>query len=292
MTRSAISIRTGRRTTAADPKVLAHFQASAALYRLWSKAGHLHFGYWRWPMSPLDRSAMLEELVHQVVRTLRPLPGQRFADLGSGYGASARVVAGTYNTRVDAFTVVLRQVQEGQRAADLECVDVTMHLRDFRETGLSTGTMHGVYALESLCYGTGHGKRDVLAEAHRILRPGGRIALVDGFIEKAPEGIRGQMVRTVEEGWAVPCFPRRQAFISSLEQLGFSDITIRDLSWHVAPSALHGLPLMVWTELKQRLTGSKLDPLERAHLRSCLYGIALGTQRDLFRYLLITARKP
>jgi len=271
--------------------VLAHFQASAALYRLWSREGHLHFGYWRWPMSPLDRSAMLEELVHQVVRTLKPMPGDRLADLGCGYGASARLVAGTYATSVDAFTVVEQQVVEGQREADRERLDVNMHLRDFRHTGLPAASMDGVYALESLCYGTGHGKQDVLSEAYRVLRPGGRLALVDGFIAKPPIGLRRKMVRTVEEGWAVPCFPQRQAFLRSLEQIGFVEITVRDLSWHVAPSALHGLPLMIWTELKHRVTGLKLDPLERAHLRSCLYGIALGTQRDLFRYLLITGRK-
>ena len=61
MTRTAPSTRTGRTGQRADPRVLAHFQASAALYKLWSREGHLHFGYWRWPMSPLDRAAMLEE---------------------------------------------------------------------------------------------------------------------------------------------------------------------------------------------------------------------------------------
>jgi|JI9StandDraft_1071089.scaffolds.fasta_scaffold03047_5 cyclopropane fatty-acyl-phospholipid synthase-like methyltransferase len=291
MTRTAPSTRTGRTGQSADPRVLAHFQASAALYRLWSREGHLHFGYWRWPMSPLDRAAMLDELVHQVVRTLQPMPGERLADLGCGYGASARLVAGTYATSVDAFTIVEQQVMEGQREADRERVDVTMHLRDFRHTGLPAASMDGLYALESLCYGSGRGKDDVLAEAARVLRPRGRIALVDGFISKEPQGFRRRMVRTVEEGWAVPCFPREQHFLAAMTKAGFTDIAVRDLSWHVAPSALHGLPLMAWTELKRVFTGVKLDPLERAHLRSCLFGIALGTQRDLFRYLLITGRK-
>jgi cyclopropane fatty-acyl-phospholipid synthase-like methyltransferase len=277
--------------TTIDPRVIDHFHASAALYELWSAEGHLHFGYWKWPMSPVHRRAMLNAMVYRVVQELHPQRGQRLADLGCGYGASARTVAGMYDTAVEAFTVVPEQAQRGQQLAELERVDVTMHLRDFRQTALPAASMDGVYALESLCYGGGHGKADVLAEAARILKPGGRIALVDGFIIKPPTGVRASMVRTVERGWAVPCFPRQNAFVQAMERAGFTDIAITDLSWNVAPAAAHGLPLMAWTKLRNLLSGERLAPLEHAHLKSCLYGIALGTQRDLFRYLLITGRK-
>ena len=277
--------------TTIDPRVIDHFHASAALYKMWSMDGHLHFGYWKWPMNIAHRKGMLEAMVHRVVRELRPRVGQRLADLGCGYGASARLVASTYDCAVDAFTVVPEQVEEGCARAAADHVDVTMHLRDFRHTDLPKASMDGVYALESLCYGSGHGKADVLMEAARILKPAGRIALVDGFILKPPDGLRERMVRTVERGWAVPCFPRQGSFIRALERAGFTDIRISDLSWNVAPSAAHGLPLMAWTKLNSLVSGKRLDPLERAHLKSCLYGIALGTQRDLFRYMLITAQK-
>ena len=277
--------------TAIDPRVIDHFHASAALYELWSAEGHLHFGYWKWPMSLLDRKGMLNAMVHRVVRELQPQRGHRLADLGCGYGASARRVAGLYDCSVDAFTVVPEQTNHGRERAVVERVDVTMHLRDFRMTDLPAASMDGVYALESLCYGSGHGKADVLREAARILKPGGCIALVDGFILEPPTGIRERMVRTVERGWAVPAFPRKAAFIQAMEDVGLSDIQVTDLSWNVAPCAIHGLPLMAWSQLRYLFSGKRPTPLESAHLKSCLYGIALGTQRSLFRYLLITARK-
>lgn len=276
---------------ATDERVIDHFHASAALYKVWSPEGHLHFGYWGKGAGFFDRKAMLETMTHAVVRELRPLPSQRFADLGCGYGSSARLVAGTYAVGVDAFTVVPEQVTEGQAEADREGADVRMHLHDFRRTELPDASRDGVYALESLCYDDDQDKAEVLVEAARILKPGGRIALTDGFILHEPKGWRQRMMLTTERGWAVPCFPRFDAFVKAMERVGFTNIQVRDLSWRVAPSAFHGFPLLAWTWLRDVLGTQRLDPLERAHLLSCLNGILLGTQRDVFRYLLVTATK-
>lgn len=276
-----------------DPGVQAHFHASADLYKRWSPQGHLHFGYWRWPMSPFNRRAMLDEMVRQVVRELRARPGDRLADLGCGYGAAARLAAREFAARVEAVTIVEEQAIEGGIAALAAGIDhrVSMRHADFRRTSLADRSIDGVYALESLCYGTGASKADAIEEIARIMKPGGRLALVDGFLLRPPMGNRARMVRTVEEGWALPCFPRREAFIGALAANGFVDIRVRDLSWKVAPCAAHGPFLMVQGWVERRLQGTRLNALEQAHLKSCLLGILLGTQRDLFRYLLITARK-
>ncbi len=274
-----------------DPRVMGHYRASAALYRRWSPVGHLHFGWWAWPMDPFGRRAMLEEMAHRVTATLQPVPGHRLADLGCGYGATARAVARRHDLRVEAFTVVPEQAAEGISAAKKEGVDVTMHLRDFRDTGLLDASVDGVYAIESMCYAAGHGKGDVLREAARILKPGGRLAVADGFVLKSPEGYHKRMLRTVERGWALPCFPRREPFLRELRDAGFHQIRVQDLSWRVVPSAVQGLVMTATTCLRHALIGPPLTALERAHLRSCLLGIFLGTQRDLFSLLMITAVK-
>lgn len=276
-----------------DPRVTAHFHASAALYKRWSADGHLHFGYWRWPLSPFDRHAMLEELVHQAVAPLRPAPNKRFADLGSGYGAAARLVASTHGAHVDAFTVTAEQGHEGAVAslADGTFDRVTMHLRDFRDTGVPDASMDGAYALESLCYGEGHGKSDALAEAARMLKPGAKLSVMDGFLMREPRSWRKGLVDTVARGWALDHFPKLRSFTKALERAGLTDVHVRDLSFRMGPCALHGLPLLAFTYLEDLFRRPRMDELERAHLRSCGLGILLGMQRDLFRYCHVTATR-
>lgn len=276
-----------------DPKIVAHFHASAALYKRWSPEGHLHFGFWQPGINPFVRREMLEAMAYEVVGALLPAPGMTIADLGCGYGTTARLVARRYGCTVHALSAVDEQVIEGSHAAIAAGLagTVTMTHGDFRRTGLAEASLDGAYALESMCYGTGTDKRDVIAEVARILKPGGKLAMADGFLVKETSGIRERMVRTVEAGWALPCFPQRDAFLQALEQAGFEEIRARDLSWNVAPCACHGPLLMLRLEVARLLRGGKLDRLERAHLRSCMLGILLGTQRDLFRYLMVTARK-
>jgi cyclopropane fatty-acyl-phospholipid synthase-like methyltransferase len=276
-----------------DAKVTAHFHASAELYKLWSPEGHLHFGYWDRTLNPFRRKPMLEALVHRVVRELEPIANKRFADLGCGYGAAARLVARTYGTRVDAITVVEEQMQEGTIASLMDGTydQVTMELRDFRHTGLPDASLDGAYAMESICYGTGADKADVLKEVARILKPGARFAMVDGFLMKEPNGFRKKIVDTVATGWAVLSFPRLTAFTAELRAQGFTDVQVTDMSWRMGPCALHGLPLLALTLAKQLFSGERMPPLEKAHLLSCGLGILLGTQHDLFRYCMVTATK-
>lgn len=282
-----------RHTSGFDPKVTAHFRASAELYKLWSPEGHIHFGYWNRSLNPLKRKPMLEALVHHAARELKPAADKRIADLGCGYGTAARLIARTHGARVEAFTVVEEQMQEGAIASLLDNTfdKVTMRLRDFRDTGLRAASMDGAYALESLCYGTGYGKADAIAEAARILKRDARLVVGDGFLVKEPRGLRKRMVNTVAKGWALPCFPELDEFKQALETNGFTDVRVEDISWRMGPCALHGLPLIAWTLLRQLFRGRMMDTLEKAHLRSCGLGILLGTQHDLFRYLMITATR-
>ena len=53
---------------------------------------------------------------------------------------------------------------------------------DYEDTILPAGSFDGAYALESTCHWHGADKSALLSEAHRLLRPGGRLVVADGFL--------------------------------------------------------------------------------------------------------------
>lgn len=272
-----------------------HFEAAAALYREWSPVGHLHFGYYTFGSCPLFRNQQLEAMVNNTVERLNIHGNKHIADIGCGYGTAAIHSARKMGIRVDGFTNIEEQVNTGNIAKKEAGVDdlVRLYTRDFRHTEMSDNSYDGAYALESICYGTGAGKQDVLQEVHRILKPGANISLVDGFIleRTKPGSFRGGVLQKVTKGWAVDQFANKEAFIEALHKVGFKNVRVRDLSLRVAPTAMHAPHLIVLSFLKRLIM---LDPMrrkERAHLASCFWGLILGMFRKNFRYLQITATK-
>jgi len=275
--------------------VTEHFNAAAQLYREWSPEGHLHFGYYQIGTSPLNRKQQLEAMVDEVVTELHTDREERVADMGCGYGTAAIHIAKKKRVHVDGFTIINEQIKSGDLAKKHAGVNdlVRLHKRDFRATEMPNASYDGAYALESLCYGTGPGKDDVLSEIHRILKPGKKLCLVDGFVLAQPK--RGSfaeaILNKVAKGWAVDQFAQREAFIEALYQIGFAKVKVRDLSLRVAPSAFHAPPLIVRSFLKRLLMLNPMKRKERAHLASCFWGLILGMFMKNFRYLMITTTK-
>ena len=156
-------------------------------YAAWSREFNMHFGYYRAGASPLNREAMLEQMNAEVLARLE-LDGivePRLLDLGCGLGATLRSVARRLpHSKLLGVTRVPWQVEQacalngsaGYR--DRICVVEA----DYEDTPLPSSSFDGVYALESSCYAQSSDKRRLLEEAHRLLRPGGRLVVVDGFL--------------------------------------------------------------------------------------------------------------
>ena len=118
-------------------------------------------------------------LTRRLATLLELAPGQRVADIASGPGVTARLLAGEYGVTVDGVDIAAPIVQRAQESVAGSGVAGTIrfHLGDSDALPLPD---NGFDAAVSECaYCTFPDKTAAAAEFARILRPGGRLGLAD-----------------------------------------------------------------------------------------------------------------
>ena len=155
-------------TTAA---VAAHYDELDPFYReVWGE--HVHHGYWATGRESADEAVLA--LVDLVADRLALAPGQSGCDIGCGYGATARRTAERRGVQVTGVTVSAAQASYGERGPR-ERGGVTILHRDWLANGLAAASFDRAYAIESSEHMPD--KQRFFAEAHRTLKPGGRLAV-------------------------------------------------------------------------------------------------------------------
>ncbi len=283
----------------ASERIRRYYAESSQDYSAWSPAYHMHFGYFRRGLNPLDLEGMLEEMTLQVLARAGLDLGeeQLLADLGCGLGASARLAARRFPTlRIDGVTLVPEQAAWADRLVTREGLEdrVRIFEGDYTATEFPTGRYSAAYAIESACHAAGLGKEALLAEAHRLLRPGGRLVVADGFLKGArplEPGLAWCMGK-VCANWAVDTFAELGSFLEALRAVGFEDIRVEDVSYRIAPSVLH-VPkvsaFFLWRELRR--SRLRMSRVRWGHLVACLLSPLVGMARWRFGYYVISARK-
>jgi SAM-dependent methyltransferase len=235
--------------TEADRTTFQRYYAEAGPdYASWSAAFNMHFGFFRWGMNPFNREAMLEQMNDEILHRLR-LTGEgsaevpvRILDMGCGLGATLRSVARRLPwAELHGITLVPWQIEHGRQINE-SCAagNMALVLGDYEHTEFAAGSFDGVYALESSCYAHGANKSAFLRECHRLLRPGGRVVVADGFL--GPGKLRGPqklVCRKLCDCWAIETLGDMDKVRREMERIGFRDIVVEQVQGRVAPSVLH-----------------------------------------------------
>lgn len=257
-------------------------------YGVWCKEGNLHFGYWRPWLNPFARKPMLEEMNRVIFRHLRleHLSSGAVADLGCGLGAVSRFGSRLFpQLDFHAISISQQQLAEARRRQVDHRIDY--YYADYHKLPLQSNSMDGAFYIESFCYSTA--PEQALTEAARVLKPGGRIVLADGFItrplEKTPRLFQ-HIAKRVADNWAVPMFHEIEL---ARRWTGTGALRLVDeveCGWRVAPSALHAVHLSVTHFLRLAMRRGVTEWQWR-HLLGSAYSIALGLYRRYFRYQLL-----
>ena len=127
--------------------------------------------------------------MNQVLATVATLsPGERVLDAGCGIGGSAIWLAENVDVSVVGVNINAKQIERGCRLVSERVLQqrIQLQVADYCATDFANESFDVVWALESVCYA--EDKQAFLSEAYRLLRPGGRLVIADGFLTREDLG--------------------------------------------------------------------------------------------------------
>ncbi len=287
-------------STSTQQQIINYFEGAGLDYYYWDKAFNMHFGYYKPGMNPFNRPALLRMMNQIVMERLRlDLYDAPFVlDLGCGLGAASRFMGQAHpNAQFYGFTITPWQVEFGNALNEEHGMEnqVTLFQSDFAALPLADESADAAFAMESACYAPGKDKMAFVEELYRVLKPGGRFVISDGFRKHSRPlpGWLDTVYRKNMECWALKDLADINLFIHALEKVGFSNISVEDASWKVAPSFAHipWVTLRFYWDIWKKGEWPRLDQQRKNNALAPVLGMIMGASRKHFSYYIISGEK-
>jgi len=261
-------------------------------YEFWSNDYNMHFGYYiPFKTNFFKRDTMLNEMNRQVFNRLKMKNNSLVIDLGCGMGGTMLYgLKHIKNLKTFGVTLSDFQVREGNKR--LHNYNGVILKENYTKTSFKNNTANGVYAVESLCH-SGH---DIKAfeEAYRILKPKSTFVFTDAFLKKEENSLcmgSDFAYKQLCKGWDLKGLGNINTVKKQLEDIGFKNIVIEDISFRVAPSVLH-VPFAIGGFLFKKLFKKEhLKPQSLSNLKGSLFALITGLHLKSFGYYIISATK-
>ncbi|MEY9863873.1 tocopherol O-methyltransferase [Catenulispora sp. GAS73] len=217
-----------------------YYDTTLDLYEeLWGE--HVHHGFWDEGERPdadgADRHTATDRLVHELVSYAGVPAEARVLDVGCGIGGPALYLAGALRCSVVGVTLSAQQAaRAGEKAAEAGLAErAEFHQLDALSTGFPDESFDVLWAVESLMHIAD--REAFFAEAMRLLRPGGRLAIAtwsvrDGALSEDEQ----ELVDQILKHQVMPSFSSLEEHERMAAAAGFTEVASVDWSRAVANS--------------------------------------------------------
>jgi ubiquinone/menaquinone biosynthesis C-methylase UbiE len=221
--------------------IIDYYAFSKLDYRLYNRRWRdIYMRYGIWDQSTrTHREALVNE--SRVIAELTEIgSADHVLDLGCGYGSTAVWLAAQIGCHVTGVTLSEDQVHDARQLARRHRVEhlVTFAAGDFHHLNFGDNKFDVAISIESISHSSE--KIRVLQEAWRVLVPGGRLGVADGFFRKDKAALTAQeraLAQVCFEGVHVPPVAERVEFAEWLAKAGFSRIRWCDKTPGILPTA-------------------------------------------------------
>jgi len=274
--------------SAHERAVAGHYDALDGWYReLWGE--HLHHGLWDEPGDTVQVAT--ERLVDLVAAEAGIAAGAQVVDAGCGYGATARRLAELYGAQVTGFT--LSPAQLAHARAQTRADNPEYRLQSWLANGLADESCDVVLAIESVSHMAD--RERAFAEAARVLRPGGRLVVLDWLAGPAARAVeRRFLLEPICREGHLSGLDTLARYVERAERAGLvvgrgDDLTARvRATW---PRALARVARRALTDAELRRALRDPRQIDRGFPRT-MARLAVAARTGAFRYGLLSARRP
>lgn len=221
-----------------NQSVISYYQTSQWLYRLFcydSNTLGMHYGFWE--KGTRNRQEAIENENDAVIQYGRIQKDNRVLDAGCGVGGTAIFIAKKTNAHVTGITLDPHQVRLAkQYAGKFDVADKTnFGVMDFMHLNFPSNHFDAVYGVESVGYA--HPKETFLRGVYRILKPGGRLVVMEGYAAQKPTSSEAiKLLREIENNFHLAPVVTGTEFASLMKKVGFVEVSMVSKKKETTPS--------------------------------------------------------